>query len=425
MSLRYHTRLRTVLFLLFLSSALAHDAPAHVTVRIHARVVGGTLRLLARIPLEAVRDVDFPAIEGGYLDVVRVAPQLAGLAKIWVADPTELYENGRRTKAPRIVATQISIASDKSFASFEQAEAHLREPLPANSENLFWKQVFFDVALEFPIESAHSAFSIRPAFASLGESVQTVLHFAGRTFLLPGEQDRFPLEPSWAQAAWLFVRMGFVHILEGTDHLLFLLCLVIPKPRFRSLVWIVTAFTAAHSLTLIASALHMAPDALWFPPLVELLIAVSIVFMALANIFGTTGHSWMLAFAFGLVHGFGFSFALRESMQFAGAHLTAALLSFNIGVELGQLAALAIMVPAAALVYRFVVDARLGSIVFSSLVAHTGWHWMLERRAVLAKYSFTAPAWNATTAAIALRWILFFMLLWAALWAVRRRQSRT
>ena len=421
MSLRYHTRLRIVLFSLFVSSALAHDAPAHVTVQIHARPMGATMRVLARIPLEAVRDVDFPAIEGGYLDVDRVAPRLAGLAKIWVADPIELYENGLRTKAPSIVRTQISIASDKSFATCDRAEAHLREPLPANTERLFWKQVFFDVALEFPIESASSKFSIRPAFAGLGESVRTVLHFRDRTFLLPGDQDRFPLDPSWAQAAWLFVRMGFLHILQGADHLLFLLCLVIPLPRFRSLVWVVTAFTAAHSLTLIGSALNMAPDALWFPPLVELLIAVSIVFMALANIFGSTSHSWMLAFAFGLVHGFGFSFALRESMQFAGSHLAAALLSFNIGVELGQLAALAILVPATSFVYRFVVDARLGSIVFSSLVAHTGWHWMLERWALLAKYSFTAPALNAATGAIALRWILFVMLIWAALWAVRRR----
>ena len=75
-----------------------------------------------------------------------------------------------------------------------------------------------------------------------------------------------------------------MHILEGTDHLLFLLCLVIPFRRLRPLVVIVTSFTVAHSITLIASAFGFGPDALWFPPLIETLIAVSIVYMALENI---------------------------------------------------------------------------------------------------------------------------------------------
>ena len=82
------------------------------------------------------------------------------------------------------------------------------------------------------------------------------------------------------------MKLGFCHILDGTDHLLFLFCLVIPFRRFRSLVAVVTAFTVAHSITLIASAYNLAPDALWFPPLIETLIATSIVYMALENIVG-------------------------------------------------------------------------------------------------------------------------------------------
>ncbi len=124
-------------------------------------------------------------------------------------------------------------------------------------------------------------------------------------------------------------------------------CLVIPFRRIRPLVAIVTAFTVAHSITLIASAAGFAPDALWFPPLIEVLIALSIVYMALENIVGAKlERRWMIAFGFGLVHGFGFSFALRESLQFAGAHLATSLVSFNVGVELGQLRVLAVAVPA-------------------------------------------------------------------------------
>ena len=133
------------------------------------------------------------------------------------------------------------------------------------------------------------------------------------------------------------MKLGFFHILDGTDHLLFLFCLVIPFRRFRALIPVVTAFTVAHSITLIASAYNLAPDALWFPPLIETLIAMSIVYMALENIVGgaTVQRRWMITFGFGLVHGFGFSFALRQTMQFAGSHLLASLLSFNVGVELG------------------------------------------------------------------------------------------
>ncbi len=403
--------------------AQAHDAPAQVTVHLHVRPSGRTMQVLARIPLEAVRDVDFPVVEGRYLDVSALGPRLAGLAKIWVADPLAFYEDGVPVGAARVVATQISLESDRSFATYEQAEAHLRAPLPANSEKLFWKQVFFDVALEYPIRNTRASFHIRPGFADLGERVNTVLHFGERTFLLSGDQEVFPLDPSWFEAAWLFVRLGFFHILDGVDHLLFLLCLVIPCRQFRTLVGVVTAFTVAHSLTLLASALGMAPDVLWFPPFVELAIAASIVYLALANIVGSTGsHAWALAFGFGLVHGFGFSFALRESMQFAGSHVVAALLAFNVGVELGQLLALAVMVPVIVLLFRHVVAERMGTILLSALIAHTGWHWMWERAEQLRKCTFAMPLFNAVTLALALRWMIVLMILWGGYWLVRRWQ---
>ena len=107
---------------------------------------------------------------------------------------------------------------------------------------------------------------------------------------------------------------------------------MVPFRRFRALVPIVTGFTVAHSVTLIASAYDMAPNTLWFPPLVETLIAVSIVYMAFENIVAAGSgdatrirRRWVVAFGFGLVHGFGFSFALRETLQFAGSHLLTSL----------------------------------------------------------------------------------------------------
>src|SRR4029434_8559339 len=136
----------------------------------------------------------------------------------------------------------------------------------------------------------------------------------------------------------------------------------------------------------IASAYGLGPDALWFPPLIETLIAMSILYMAFENIVGATnvGRRWVVTFAFGLVHGFGFSFALRDTLQLAGSHVLTSLLSFNGGVELGQLVVLALAIPALDALFRYGVAERIGTVVLSALVAHTGWHWMTARGGRLA-----------------------------------------
>jgi hypothetical protein len=214
------------------------------------------------------------------------------------------------------------------------------------------------------------------------------------------------------------VKLGFVHILDGTDHLLFLLCLVIPFRRLGPLLLVVTAFTVAHSLTLVASALNLAPDALWFPPLIETLIAASILYMALENIAGTPHLRrcrWAIAFAFGLVHGFGFSFALRETLQFAGAHVIASLLAFNVGVELGQILVLLMFVPLLHALFRYVVAERVGTIILSAIVAHTAWHWTTDRWNALSQFQW--PAVTAAGVATALGWLLAGLVVAAALWA--------
>ncbi|PYR69789.1 MAG: hypothetical protein DMF88_04965 [Acidobacteria bacterium] len=156
------------------------------------------------------------------------------------------------------------------------------------------------------------------AFDRVGIRVVTVVRFLPpsgvvRPYELEGDAGLVPLDPRWHQAAWRVVKLGFFHILDGTDHLLFLFCLVIPFRRLWTLVPIVTAFTVAHSITLISAAYNYAPGALWFPPLIEVLIAMSIVYMALENIVAITPHRrWLITFLFGLVHGFGFSFGLRQ-----------------------------------------------------------------------------------------------------------------
>jgi len=142
--------------------------------------------------------------------------------------------------------------------------------------------------------------------------------------------------------------------------------------------------------------------------------------MALENIVGgaTVQRRWMITFGFGLVHGFGFSFALRETMQFAGSHLLASLLSFNIGVELGQLLVLALMIPALELLFRYVVAERMGTIILSAIVAHTAWHWMIERYHVLSQYQIRWPVLEAAPLAKALRLVMLIVIAAGLVWLV-------
>src|SRR5687768_11581329 len=356
--------------------APAHDIPATVLVRAFVKPEGQRLRLLVRVPLEAMRDHDFPVRGPGYLDIEATSPLLPGAAKLWIADYLELYEGSTRLTGERIVAARISLPSDPSFASYDAALAHMNGASLPNDTELIWQQAMLDVLIDYPITSDRSRFSIRPALSHLGLRTTTVLRFlppggAERAFEYVGDPGRVYLDPRWHQAALGFVKLGFFHILDGIDHLLFILCLVIPFRRIKPLIAIVTSFTVAHSITLVASAAGFAPGALWFPPLIETLIALSIVYMAFENIVGAkVERRWIIAFAFGLVHGFGFSFALRDRLQFAGSHLATSLLSFNVGVELGQIVVLLLAVPILELLFRRVVAERIGIILMSALIAH-------------------------------------------------------
>jgi hypothetical protein len=407
---------------------IAHEIPADVTVHVLVKPEGRTLRMLIRAPLEAMRDVIFPTRDPGFLELSRAAPSIRTAAETWIANGVRAYENGQALPGASISAVQISLPSDRSFDTWDQALAHVTGPsLPIETE-LLWTQARLDVLLEFPIQSGASEFSIETDFARFGIRTQSIVRFFPatgdmRVFQYVGDAGRLYLDPRWHQAAARFVISGIEHILSGTDHLLFLLCLVVPIRRFKRLVLIVTAFTVAHSITMIAAAFDFVPSGLWFPPLVETLIALSIVWMALENIAGApdTERRWVLTFFFGLIHGFGFSFALRDALQFGGRHFVTSLVSFNLGVELGQIAALLVIVPVLALLFRYVVAERIGGILISAIVAHQAWHWMMDRGRTLFDHGWPFNGWE--TVSILLRAaILIWIAAWG-FWYLRRRRK--
>ena len=383
-------------FALLPKAVVAHDIPAQTILHGFVKPDGDRLHVIVRIPLDPVAEHGVPKWGPGYLDLARIDDKLRKTAEI-VAREFVFFEDGVQLTPEGAAATRISEPSDPSFETFETArDKILGPPLPQDTR-VFWNQGYFDAYLQYPIRSEESGFSIDMRLSpGLGDRLKMVLRYitpegTTRAFEFHAGAGVIALDPRWYQAASTFVKLGFEHILDGIDHLLFLLCLVAPfrLRHFRTLIGIITAFTVAHSITLIAAALGVVPAGRWFPPLVEVLIALSIVYMALENFVvalrnGRNAEAslrwrWLIAGFFGLVHGFGFSFALKRELQFAGSHFLLSLLSFNVGVELGQLLVVAITFPLLALLLRQPEARRYGVIILSAIVAHTAWHWMTER----------------------------------------------
>jgi hypothetical protein len=147
-----------------------------------------------------------------------------------------------------------------------------------------------------------------------------------------------------------FIRLGIEHIFLGYDHIMFLLALLLLGGRFWTLVKIVTAFTIAHSITLIAAALQWVSLPSRF---IETGIALSIAYVAAENFWAKRAdHRWIITFLFGLVHGFGFANVLTQ-LGLPSKGLVASLLAFNVGVEAGQVAIVSVLFPVSSVILAF------------------------------------------------------------------------
>jgi hydrogenase/urease accessory protein HupE len=229
-------------------------------------------------------------------------------------------------------------------------------------------------------------------------TVLTDTDAAARQVVLIGEGDNAPQAlldaanssvtlsapaPSLLSTLERYLLTGIEHIFLGYDHIAFLVAVVLWARRLVPVIKIVTAFTIAHSITLSLAALNIVviPSAF-----VEPAIAASIVFVALENFFSRhVDGRWRVTFAFGLVHGFGFAGALREIGLPTNAVATA-LAAFNIGVEIGQVAIVAIVIPALVVLDRLMTDdkaepARAASLVYalSALITVLGSYWFVTR----------------------------------------------
>lgn len=237
-----------------------------------------------------------------------------------------------------------------------------------------------EATLAFPAEQPLRDLTIRcEPLTELGADHTTLARIDAR-----GESRQVVFRPgvTYRQApgplavALEFLRLGIVHIFVGYDHIAFLVGLLLAGGSTLSIVKIVTAFTVAHSVTLSLAALDVVTLS---PALVEAGIALSIVYVAAENLFRPRPPRgrWLVSFGFGLVHGFGFAGVLKE-LDLPSSTLVWPLLTFNLGVEIAQVAIVAVVAP---VLYAFtrtplhVPLTRLASVVILSL----GLFWLYQR----------------------------------------------
>jgi len=228
------------------------------------------------------------------------------------------------------------------------------------------------VSYVFPLTVRGSVDIRSPLVEKLAPGHRQYVTFAGNSFVLTAQKNSSSLEVSGSTFAPL-LWMGIEHIWFGFDHLAFLLALLLAVTNLREALKIITAFTIAHSITLTAATF----DLLRLPgSVVEPVIALSIVYVGIENFFGKPRtNRAVVTFAFGLIHGFGFATALKE--MGIGRDAPTALLAFNLGVELGQVAIAAALLP----VFWKLLDVRETRYVqvFSVIIAVAGAWWLFER----------------------------------------------
>ena len=373
------------LLALTLQAALsAHDIPDEIVLQSYVRPEQNRLQVLLRVPLLAITDANLPKDGTGYLAMPYLEPALREAAN-QISNGIVFLEGDQRLVNYELMNARISLPSDRSFATYQDALNGVRGPRLPDTAQVYYNQGFLDLELHFPIQSAHSKFAMRVLFGrGLANRTATYITFLSpdggmRDFRMHDDTSLVRLDPDAFEAAWVFLAAGFYRFLDSVDHLLFVIVLALPYRRARNLVRPFVAFAAAHSITLAVAAFGITPPDTWFAPTIGALIALSLVYVAVENGIGLgLRHRWIVALVFGLAHGFGFAIALRETLQFAGSHPIAALAAYNIGLELGTLIILAIVVPAANLLFTYIPE-RAGIIALSVLIGHSGWHWLTER----------------------------------------------
>ncbi len=351
---------------------LAGTAAAHFNLNVNIRIIHveervEDLRVLIRLPMAyLVADKLGPEQADGsrspapfsinrtedgvvvhYLDAEALRRDPGGLAQLIAEGHT--VRSGGETLVPELGRLRAYPALKQvPFATLAEADSALEgEIYPADFEVTYVGDTIVDAEIiyrtpgglgDYSIES-----SLNPGLPGQEDTANLILvHGAGDPLIFRVRgllSEPIEVSRSLFDAVLTFVYEGVRHILEGADHVLFVVCLVLGARAVKDLLWRITGFTLGHSVTLALGFFGFVPQAAWFVPLVEIGIAFSIVYAAIIaigekQIKGTV----LVTTLIGLLHGLGFSFVLREILQLDAPNIWHSLLAFNLGVEIGQVA---------------------------------------------------------------------------------------
>ena len=210
--------------------ARAHEFKLDAVINAFVKIEPGEAQLVVRVPLYLFKSVKFP-VAGAEIDVDNSAAAVERALAAIQQDVT-LFENDRPLVASH-ASGRLSLPSDRSFETYERAASHVAEPLERGT-SIYIDQGYVDARISYPIGSPGSEFSVRTtAGPELGDALKLALRYMplgedSRAMVVTGRSGTVALNPTWVRAAAGFVGLGIAHILTGYDHLLFLLCLVIP-----------------------------------------------------------------------------------------------------------------------------------------------------------------------------------------------------
>ncbi len=284
-----------------------------------------------------------------YLDLPAIRKSPLEFASL--AERGQIFAVDGKALAAEIVKIGIHPSFEQPpFSSLNEARRAFEDGVfPYDEQELYVGDTVTDLLLRYrhdqPIDSYSYQSLFNAGIEGQEDTANLILdHFPGniRIFRLTGLLNE-PVQirnSEWAVIS-TFIKQGVIHILEGLDHVLFILCLTLGAAHLVGLLWRITGFTVGHTVTLVLGFFGYVPSGPWFIPAVETAIALSIIYAAAIALYpiryaSESIFSFAVVTGIGLLHGLGFSFVLHDLLLPGGAHQWKSLITFNIGVEIGQ-----------------------------------------------------------------------------------------
>ncbi len=330
-----------------------------------------------------------------YVDVAQLRQSTVGLALL-AMQGLEISVDGENVTA-KVERIKIYInGTQPDFATLDDARQAFQDKqlFDAFEQSVYVGDTTVDVLMRYTTEAAVYQYalssSLNPGLPDQDETANLVLDYSPsgvQVFRARGLlHEPVVVTRSVLDAVVTFIKEGVVHILEGLDHVLFVICLVLGAMHLKPLLWRVTGFTIGHSITLSIGFYGFVPTAAWFVPAVETGIALSIIYVAVVAVvpgLKKKKNEWtvvVITGLIGLLHGLGFSFVLQNILQVTSPNIWQSLLAFNLGVEIGQ-----VMIVIASFSVFYLISllgasvTKLNRFIVAGICASIALYWVIER----------------------------------------------